>query len=390
MRKFKPVSIITAALLALCLCSAAALCAGALSSSVYTVDRSQGFLRGVPAGTSSDALRSGLAGDAAAISFLDRNGAPYSGTVATGMSVTLSEGGAAVDTLKIVVPGDASGDGNITISDYTLARLDILGLKTLQGEYRAAADVDGNGSVTISDYTLMRLHILGLKRIAPAPPAPSGMPLSGKKIGLDPGHQAKANSEPEPASPNSTETKAKVSSGTQGRFTGVAEYKVNLQVALKLKAKLEALGATVIMTRETNDESVNISNAERAVMMNNANVDCWLRIHANGNNNPDLYGMETLVPTSGCLNTPDASVYDASVRLGQTLQAAAVASSGARDLGLSPRSDQAGFNWSSRPVCNIEMGYMTNESEDNALVSDAYQESIAQGLANGFVSYFGG
>jgi N-acetylmuramoyl-L-alanine amidase len=396
MNRFKRATIFSAALTALCVCSAAALCASGISSSVYTVDRASGFLRGVPAGTSSDALKANLANDASAISFFDSGGAPYGGAIATGVSVTLSEGGAAVDTLKVVVPGDANGDGSITISDYTLARLDILGLKPLSNEYRAAADVDSNGSITISDYTLMRLHILGLKPIAPAPPAPSGRPLSGKVIGLDPGHQAKANSDPEPVSPGSSETKKKVSSGTQGRFTRVAEYVVNLQVALKLKSKLEALGAAVIMTRETNDENVDISNAERAGMMNDKGVDCWLRIHANGNDNPGVYGMETLVPKEGCLNTPDASVYDASVRLGQALQSAAFAAAAAgsdfvtKDLGLSYRGDQAGFNWSSRPVCNIEMGYMTNESDDKHLVSDDYQERIAQGLANGFVSFFGG
>ncbi len=397
MRKhFRPAAAVTAALLMLFMFTAVALCAGAISSSVYTVDRAQGFLRGVPAGTSLDALKANLANDAAAISCCDSSGAPYGGAAMTGITVTLSEGGAAADTLKVVVPGDPNGDGNISIFDYTLARLDILGLKPLSNEYRAAADVDGNGSVTIYDYTLMRLHILGLKAITPAPTAPSGMPLSGRKIGLDPGHQANANSGLEPASPGSGDMKKKVSSGTQGRFTGVAEYVINLQVALKLKGKLEALGATVVMTRETNDKSVDISNAARAQMMNDAGVDCWLRIHANGNNNPAVYGMETLVPKEGCLNTTDKSVYDASVRLGQTLQSAAFAAAATqpgfvtKDLGLSYRDDQTGFNWSSRPVCNIEMGYMTNKDEDEHLVADDYQERIAQGLANGFVSYFGG
>jgi N-acetylmuramoyl-L-alanine amidase len=391
---FKPAMAVSAALLVFFTFTAAALCAGTIESSIYTVDRAQGFLRGVPAGTSLDVLKANLTNAAAAISCCDSSGAPYSGAAVTGMTVTLSEGGAAVDTLKVVVPGDPSGDGNISIYDYTLARLDILGLKPLSNEYRAAADVDLNGVISIYDYTLMRLHILGLKPITPVPPAPSGLPLSGRKIGLDPGHQASANSEREPVSPNSSETKAKVSSGTQGRFTRVAEYVINLQVALKLKGKLEALGATVVMTRETHD--VNISNAERARMMNDNGVNCWLRIHANGNDNPAVYGMETLVPKSGCLNTADASVYEASVRLGQTLQSAAYASAATqpgfvtKDLGLSYRSDQTGFNWSSRPVCNIEMGYMTNKDEDEHLVADDYQERIAQGLANGFVSYFGG
>ena len=87
-------------------------------------------------------------------------------------------------------------------------------------------------------------------------------PLAGVRIGIDAGHQRHANSDPEPVAPGSSTTKGKVSSGTYGRFTGVPEYVINLQVALRLKRELEALGADVIMTREVH--GVNISNAQRA------------------------------------------------------------------------------------------------------------------------------
>ena len=284
-----------------------------------------------------------------------------------------------------LAPGDVNGDGQISISDYTAIRLHILSLKGLSGVFALAADANGDGQITISDYTLVRLHILGIRRISQGT---GGMPLAGRVIGLDPGHQAKDNDEQEPVSPNSADTKKKVAAGTYGRFTGVREYVLNLQVGLKLKARLEALGATVVMTRTTHD--VNISNADRAKMMNEAGVDCWLRIHADGNNDPSVYGMSMLLPAVGCMNTSDANVQKISEAIGKVLLDCAASEAGAKNLGLKPRTDQTGFNWSSVPVCNIEMGYMTNKDDDENLKKDEYQNLIVEGLVKGFLQYFAG
>jgi len=211
-------------------------------------------------------------------------------------------------------------------------------------------------------------------------------PLKGYVIGLDPGHQRHGNSDKEPISPGSSTTKAKVSSGTEGQFTGIPEYIVNLQVALKLKAALEALGAEVVMTRTTHD--VDISNSQRAQMMNEAGVDCWLRIHANYSPNSDNRGMFILVPPEGGLDTDDPTVVERSVSLAEALLESTVTFTGAEDDGLQVRGDQTGFGWSQVPVCNIEMGYMSYEAEDRLLVTEAYQIQIVDGLVQGFVRWF--
>lgn len=356
-----------------------------LSSSVYTVNRPRGVLTGVAAGTSAAQLIAGFDNASGVMLYGGDNREYTGGAVATGMRVQLTVGGAQKDALRLAVNGDTSGDGQITILDYTLIRLFLLSRASLDGEFALAGDVNSDGQITILDYTLLRMHLLGIKPI-PSGSGGGAKPLAGRVIGLDPGHQSKQNSALEPESPGSSTMKKKVSSGTQGRFTGVAEYIVNLQVGLKLKARLEELGAAVVMTRVTHD--VDISNAQRAVMMNNVPVDCWLRIHADGNNNPGVYGMSMLVAADGCMNTADPAVLQKSVRLGQILLDSAAAHTGAKSNGVKPRTDQTGFNWSSVPVCNIEMGYMTNEAEDRLLVTDDYQNKIVEGLVAGFITYF--
>ena len=297
------------------------------------------------------------------------------------MTLRLTEDGETADSLVIVVNGDADGDGRVTTSDYTLVRLCLISKITLSGAYRRAGDVGGNGALGIGDYTQLRLAILGLCELGE-----DTLPLAGILIGLDPGHQRKGNSALEPMAPGSSVMNKKVTSGTQGRFTGVPEYVVNLQVGLKLRDELEALGAAVIMTRTTHD--VDISNSERAKMMNKAGVDCWLRIHADGSEDPKVNGISILVPTAGTMNTTDAGVQQRSVKLASKLLDSVTASTKAKSRGLKYRSDQTGFCWSSVPVCNIEMGYMTNETEDRLLVTDAYQKKIVDGLVKGFLKYF--
>ena len=107
-----------------------------------------------------------LSNDYENLAVYDKDGVPYTGNaVATGMSVRLIINEIQRDELTISVLGDGSGDGIISITDYTLARLDILGLKSLTGEFKTACDINGDGNITITDYTLIRLDILGLKEI---------------------------------------------------------------------------------------------------------------------------------------------------------------------------------------------------------------------------------
>ncbi len=213
-----------------------------------------------------------------------------------------------------------------------------------------------------------------------SPTAKQDKPLAGIIIGVDPGHQLHSNSDTEPVAPGSSDMKAKVSSGTQGRFTRVPEHEVNLKVGLLLRDLLKEAGATVIMTRTTAD--VDISNAERAQLFNKKKVDLGLRIHCNGSDDPSVAGAFMLVPKENPFK--DECVAAAKLVLAEYGKATGISVK----KGLTYRSDQTGFNWCDRPIINIEMGHMTNEAEDYKLTDSDFQKKMAKGLYNGILKYF--
>lgn len=210
------------------------------------------------------------------------------------------------------------------------------------------------------------------------------LPLKNRVICIDPGHQMKVNMEPEAIAPSSRETKEKMSWGTQGIITKVPEYKLNLIVSQKLKQELIKNGAKVFMTRETDD--VNTSNIERATYCNSTDAEIVIRIHADGSDITSASGISVLYPSNKYINNLD--LIAKSKKAAQSMLDDLIKKTGAKNRGLSERDDMTGFNWSTKPVILVEMGFMSNEFEDRRLNSEDYQIKIVDGMVSGLMNYF--
>lgn len=133
-------------------------------NTTYTVGTST--VSGISPQTSSDALIKGFNitnGSAAVL----KNGAAYSGTVGTGMTLIVYKSDKTVYYSKnILIYGDINGDGKVTITDLAKAQKQILRLESLTGNYFTAADVNKDGKISILDLAKIQNHILGKSSIA--------------------------------------------------------------------------------------------------------------------------------------------------------------------------------------------------------------------------------
>ncbi len=204
------------------------------------------------------------------------------------------------------------------------------------------------------------------------------------KIAIDAGHQARGNFATEPVGPGSSTRKAKVAGGATGVASHVPEYKLTLAVAKKLQKELKARGYKVYMIRTKNN--VNISNKKRAQLANKSGADIYIRIHADSSNSRSVTGASGLYPSKA--NKYVSRLSAKSKKLSSCLLKSYCKKTKIRNRGLVARDDLTGTNWSKIPVSLIEMGFLSNPSEDRKMQNSNFQTKMAKGIADGIDAYF--
>ena len=155
---------------------------------------------------------------------------------------------------------------------------------------------------------------------------------------------------------------------------------------MKVRDLLKQRGYDVTMIRETND--VNISNKERAELASQNGADILVRIHANGDSNSSVSGALTMAPSN---SNPYLSkdVISNSKNLSEKMIASFCKATGARNRGVIYTDTMSGINWCTIPVTIVEMGFMSNPSEDKKMATEDYRNKMAEGIADGIDAYYG-
>lgn len=188
---------------------------------------------------------------------------------------------------------------------------------------------------------------------SPAPASAATAPLAGRTIVLDAGH-------------GGTDPGAR---GVSGR---TRESYNTLFVALDAKAILEQAGAQVIMTR-SDDRYIPLGT--RAAIANQAGADIFISIHNDWNPNASLRGVTTYY------------YHDRSRHLAEVMQANLASTLGSRNVGVLQRSFQV-VRDTTMPAVLLELGFLSNWSDEQLLADPAYRYRAAEAIYNGVVTYF--
>ncbi|MCI8614998.1 MAG: hypothetical protein HFJ01_07840 [Lachnospiraceae bacterium] len=160
--------------------------------------------------------------------------------------------------------------------------------------------------------------------------------------------------------------------GNEGN--GLSEKDITLQVAKKIKEKLDESDIKVYYTRM--DDS-NPGEEDRVRLANETRADMYIRIQVDANEDSSVYGATTIynedyfIPGFG------------SVELADILEREVVTSIKGKALGLTGAEEE---DYAVRsitvPAAAVKVGCLTNKQEAILLGREEYQDKIADGICN--------
>lgn len=222
------------------------------------------------------------------------------------------------------------------------------------------------------------------------PAVTAALPLRGKVVGIDPGHNGLNYTDPAFLNRQIWNGRQWEDCDTTGAATigGYTEPLFNFRVAEYLRADLIRDGARVVMTRTSND-GLGPCVTARANIINNGHANVAVDIHADGGPTSGR-GFAVLEPVA---DGPNDKVIASSGRLGADIRAAmlqdtAMPVSTYDGLnGTKYRDDLAGLNLTRVPKVLIEVGNMTNATDARMLTSASFQQQVASALLAAIVKY---
>lgn len=213
---------------------------------------------------------------------------------------------------------------------------------------------------------------------------------------LDPGHQLGNANHPAQVNRLVDAGGFQKACDTTGTSTdaGYPEATFTLSVALDLRARLQAAGAQVFLTRSRNSPTLwGPCIDERGKAGGRYHADAVVVIHADGEP-ANLHGFFVIRPA--LLKGWTDDIYAASAQLATAVH------DGLRAVGLpnanyvggdgyDVRGDLGTLNWESRPAVLVELGNMRNPTEAAQMTDAGYRDRVyAAGLARGITAFLTG
>ena len=220
--------------------------------------------------------------------------------------------------------------------------------------------------------------------------AAAALPLAGKVVGIDPGHNGGNFTDPSYINQiiwNGREDETCDTTGTE-TDGGYTEAQYNFNVAGYLAADLRAQGASVVLTRHSNS-GVGPCVTTRAQIIDRAHANVAIDIHADGGP-ADGRGFAILEPVADGIND---RVIGTSERFGSILRARFLQITGMPLStydgvnGISFRDDLAGLNLTTVPKVLIECGNMRNATDAAMLVTASFQRQAAKAMASAITAF---